>query len=99
MEDIMSQEYQIELPEGEWEGRLLAKSQGRSNNIICFFEDVNNGNLYRISAFKSNYNDSYSAKDYVINFAENDIEGNVYLLKTGKNNNGNPAWFSAKLKK
>lgn len=93
----MSNEYQVELPEGEWEGRLLAKSQGRSNNIICFFEDINTGSRYRISAFKSKRDDSYSAKDYAVNFAENNIEGNVYLLKTGKNSVGNPAWLSARL--
>lgn len=89
-------DYKFDLPDGTWTGRLLAKSWGKSVNLICYFKDMVTLEKYKISAFKSRKATGYRPKDEQIDFSEADIEGRVYELTTGKNKMGNPAWISAK---
>ena len=90
-------DYKFDLLEGEWVGRLIAKSWGKSSNLLCYFEDVQTLEKYKISAFKSRKSTGYRPADEVIDFGVAGIEGNVYKMVTGKNKKGNPAWKSAVL--
>lgn len=92
-------DYKFELPEGPWRARLVAKSWGKSVNLMCYFEDVETLEKYKISAFRSRKASGYRANDEGIDFSQAGIEGCVYDLVTGKNKRGNPAWLSAKLVK
>lgn len=83
-------------PIGQWTGRLLNKCWGKSVNLICFFEDVATGEEYRLSAFR-NAEKRYCPKDNVIDFSQPGIEGKNYLVTTGLNSKGNPAWLTASL--
>lgn len=88
----------VPCPDGEWTGKLVGKSWGKSVNIICYFEDLATGSIHRCIGFRSRDSKKiYGARDFVVDFSEPGIEGRVYNLKTTINSKGNPAWLSARL--
>ena len=86
----------LPAPDGQWVGQLVAKAWGQSVNLVCFFKHMETGEIHRCVAFR-NSEKQYTPKDGVVDFSEEGIEGRVYLLKTGLNSKGNPAWHSASL--
>jgi hypothetical protein len=44
-------EYEFELREGEWEGRLDWKRWGNRSSVLCYFICQETGNKYQISGF------------------------------------------------
>lgn len=88
-------EYKFDLPNGSWNAKLIAKSWGKSSNLICYFEETITLDKYKISAFKNRTVGGYRPNDGEIDFGVAGIEGNVYKLVTGKNKKGNPFWLSA----
>lgn len=90
--------YEFIPPAGEWVGRLNAKSWGKSMSVICYFEDVSTGALYRLTAFRSRNNRAiYTPRDENIDFSEAGIEGRIYNLTSGLNSKEMPCWYSASL--
>jgi hypothetical protein len=86
----------LPAPMGQWRGKLIARAWGRHMNLLCYFEHMETGEIHRCVAYRRP-DRSYTASDKDIDFAENDIEGSVYLLDTGLNGKGNPLWRSATL--
>jgi len=86
-------EYASRPPVGEWKGKLIVKAWGKSVNVICFFEDIDSGEKYWLSAFRTQ--GGYTPQDKKIDFSEAGIDGRVYLLETGLNSKGRPAWLRA----
>jgi hypothetical protein len=90
--------YEFIPPTGEWIGRLNAKSWGKSMSVICYFEDVVTGDLYRLTAFRSRNDPAiYTPRDGNVDFSEAGIEGRIYNLTSGLNSKEKPCWDSATL--
>lgn len=86
----------VVCPEGEWRGKLLLKSWGRKVNLLCIFENLATGELHRCIAFRTHDSPSrYTPRNAKVDFSKEGIEGRSYLLNTGVNGKGNPAWYSA----
>ncbi len=81
-------------PNGEWTGELVGKAWGKAINLLCFFENLETGEIHRCVAFRSD-DKRYTPRDKGIDFSEDGIEGEVFVLQTGVNSKGNPAWHSA----
>jgi hypothetical protein len=84
-------------PMGTWQGKLIAKAWGRHTNVLCYFEHSETGEIHRCSAYKNWKKSIYSSRDDVIDFSQEGIEGNSYLLETGLNKNGNVSWLKSSL--
>ena len=81
-------------PNGEWTGKLVAKAWGKAVNLLCFFENLESGEIHRCIAFRTD-DTRYTPRDKGIDFSEEGIEGQTFLLNTGLNGKGKPAWHSA----
>ena len=96
------QEYKAELAEYQniakdmsVTARLNCKSWGTKCNLLCFFEDITTGNLFKVSAFRSKDESMYSSVDAKYDFKTPGIEGEIFGLKISINSNGNPRWDRA----
>jgi len=87
-------EYAYMPPIGQWTGKLIAKCWGNGVNIICFFEHVDTGNKYQLSAWRHKEN-IYRPKDDGINFSQKGMEKQIFLIETQLNSKGKPVWISA----
>ena len=87
--------YAFGAPEGEWTGRLdylrWGKKANHVPNLLCYFTDVQTGQRYFFSAFKSA---GYGPADKSLCFREEAV-GTCYRLRTGRNRKGNPVWYAA----
>lgn len=92
-------DFRFKPPLGIWDGKLIGKGFDKSNNLILYFVRTGTDEKYRLTAFPSVKDKSkYTARDGVIDFNMEAIEGAIYTLSTGNNSKEKPAFYSALLR-
>ena len=88
-------EYQDIIKEISVTARLNCKAWGSRWNLVCFFEGIVTGNLFKVSAFRSKNESMYSSRDAEYDFSTPGIEGEIFELKISINSKGKPRWDNA----
>lgn len=85
-------EYVMDAPEGTWRGRLDELAWGKSQNLFCFFTDIESGKKYRLSTFNQK---AYKPEKEGPAFDEVE-KGATFEITTAKSKNGFPKFVAAK---
>jgi hypothetical protein len=88
------------IPEGSWVGRLDFKTWSNSSTVghlICYFTMLPDEKRYRLSAFRPRDGSSYryTAKDGGIDFSQQGLTSETFLLTVRRTHNGGSTWLAA----
>lgn len=91
-----------DVPTGTWLARLDFKvwsNKTSAGSLGCYFTSLADGRQYLLSAFRPYRSTAriYTPTDGSIDFSSRGLDGQIFLLETGKGANGKTKWLSAKL--
>lgn len=88
---IDTEEYQTTAPEGTWNGYLDYHAWGKSQNLFCFFTDVETDECYRLSVFsRSGYKPYKNGPAF-----DQEPVGGLFKITTETSKNGLSKFLSA----
>ncbi|MCK9747109.1 hypothetical protein LT699_10935 [Pseudomonas syringae pv. syringae] len=88
------------VPEGVWAARLDFKvwsDRTAAGHLRCYFTSLADNCRYLLSAFRPKQPGSrrYSPDDDGIDFSQQGLNGQIFLLEVGRNSKGNVSWIGA----
>lgn len=88
------------VPEGVWAARLDFKvwsDRTAAGHLRCYFTSLADNCRYLLSAFRPKQPGSrrYSPDDDGIDFSQQGLNGQIFLLEVGRNAKGNVSWIGA----